>query len=260
MIELCVLDLDGTVLDPHQEKPVAPEVVKAVSRVLERGIQVTLATGRTLDYAAAVAKTLGLRLPLITSQGAVIGRPGQTLWQQLIDPEPARRVVEWADSCDRVVALYSHGLVYQRLELEQAQVYDHLFGGGRHRVQRFGPLFEERPLSKFIVVDEPPAETELKQLFEPDLQIVKTHQRLVEGTAAGVNKGSGLRRLLNHLQIDPGRTLVIGDNHNDLPMFEVAGLSVAMGQAESKVQEAADWIAPPVEEHGVVAALERFIP
>ena len=55
-IRLCVLDLDGTVLDPDREVPIAAPVVKAVARVLERGIGVTLATGRTLEYAAPRAR------------------------------------------------------------------------------------------------------------------------------------------------------------------------------------------------------------
>ena len=61
------------------------------------------------------------------------------------------------------------------------------------------------------------------------------------------------------LGIEPAQTMVVGDNDNDLPMFALVGLSVAMGQATPAVQRAADWVAPSVYEHGVAAALERFL-
>lgn len=258
-IRLCVLDLDGTVLDPDQEVPIAEPVVKAVARVLERGIGVTLATGRTLEYAAPRAQALGIELPLVTSQGAVVGGQAGVLWQKTIPERAARDALAWADCSHHVVAAYSHDTIVQNKELEPPAVYDHLFGAGRVVRPDLSRALAGEPLVKFIVVNEPDIEAQLRLLMEPEIAVVRTHARLIEGTAAGVNKGSGLSKLLELLAIEPGETMVVGDNDNDLPMFALAGLSVAMGQATPAVQRAADWVAPSFYEHGVAAALERFL-
>jgi hydroxymethylpyrimidine pyrophosphatase-like HAD family hydrolase len=51
----------------------------------------------------------------------------------------------------------------------------------------------------------------------------------------------------------------LGDQHNDLPMFARAGLSVAMGQAPDDVRAAAGHVARSNQEDGVADAIDRFI-
>jgi hydroxymethylpyrimidine pyrophosphatase-like HAD family hydrolase len=53
--------------------------------------------------------------------------------------------------------------------------------------------------------------------------------------------------------------MTIGDNFNDLEMLHYAGIGVAMGDAPEPVKQAADWVAPGVEQDGVAAALEQFL-
>jgi hydroxymethylpyrimidine pyrophosphatase-like HAD family hydrolase len=54
-------------------------------------------------------------------------------------------------------------------------------------------------------------------------------------------------------------TVAIGDNFNDVPMLEVAGLSVAMGNADPSVKEIADVVTLTNNEHGVAHAIEKYV-
>lgn len=56
----------------------------------------------------------------------------------------------------------------------------------------------------------------------------------------GVDKGSALRRASDLLAIDPTEAVAIGDSENDVSMFELAGRSVALGNADSMATEVAD--------------------
>ncbi|HJW83423.1 MAG TPA: HAD-IIB family hydrolase, partial [Anaerolineae bacterium] len=78
-------------------------------------------------------------------------------------------------------------------------------------------------------------------------------------TRSGVNKGTALKRLAEHLGIPLKRIAVIGDGGNDVSMFEVAGLAVAMGNAAPEVQAAADVVAPTNDAGGVAWALRELI-
>lgn len=266
--DLAILDLDGTIFDPAGDPDVDPRVVETVARVQAAGIPVTLATGRTLDFLEPLVRRLGLRLPVVAAQGAVVGRAdtGEILHEAPLSAETSREVVAWASRARRVVALYIHRCghplrVLQNLEVRSPEYYDQLFGTPRCLL-RARPLAEDERLLKFIAVN-PPQERDaagwLRRRFADRVHVTRTHEDLVEGTRPGVDKGSGVRMLLEHLEIDPERVLFIGDNENDLPVFRVVGTGIAMGTAPPRVRAAAAWVAPALAEAGAAVALERFL-
>jgi hypothetical protein len=73
------------------------------------------------------------------------------------------------------------------------------------------------------------------------------------------NKGYGLKAVAKHYNIPLEQTIAIGDNFNDVPMLEAAGLSVAMGNAEPEVKEMCDIVTRTNDEHGVAYAIRQFV-
>lgn len=80
----------------------------------------------------------------------------------------------------------------------------------------------------------------------------------IEINALGANKGNGLKTIAAYLNVPIENTMAIGDSDNDLSMIQQAGISVAMGNAEAKIKEAADVVAPSNEEDGAAKIIERF--
>lgn len=274
--DLVILDLDGTVLDLYRAGGISPAVQATIAAVQNRSVPVTVGTGRTLDYVRThVADPLGLRTPVVTAQGAVIGDPvtGRTLRTVPIPLETARRVAAWVEAERHTTAIYFQGAdgvrIYQTLGAEDpasAAFYDHVFGEPRTLLPSLLPLLAgvdaAAPL-KFIIdndpVDSPDVAPVLQAHFGKELSITRTHPRLVEGTAPGVDKGQGVLALCQILNIDPQRVLAIGDSDNDIPMLKVIGFGVAMGNATPGVKAVARWIAPPLDKDGVAVALHKFV-
>ena len=75
----------------------------------------------------------------------------------------------------------------------------------------------------------------------------------------GVNKGSGVAKLLSRLQIPPVACLCLGDAENDVEMLRLAGVGVAMGNARPAAREAADVVVGTDDEDGVAEAVHRFV-
>ena len=281
-IELVVLDMDGTIYGRQFAGGFSARVRRTIAAVQDAGTPVTIATGRIFDFVRAVAPDLGVSLPVITAQGAVIGDPisGEVLYEALIPQEAARSVAAWADTEERTTVFYLNGSGGRTRLVQSAPgtasecsgwegwdsaTYDHWFGSPRELHACLADVVCEpgaRPL-KFITVNdhtrEPDQTAALQQQFGGGVHMSRSHQLLVEGTAPMANKGHGLLFLSERLGINPDRVLAIGDNENDIPMLRAAGLAVCMGQATAVVQAAADWVAPTLEEDGAAVAMERFV-
>lgn len=272
--DLVVLDLDGTILDLYHHRPISAPVQAAIAAVQAAGIPVTIATGRTLDYVRAHVAHLNITTPVVTTQGAVVGDPvsGHIHYEADIPLALAREAMAWIDMHGYITAVYFHDdsghiVIYQNRGGPEPDFYTHVFGETRIYQPCFSDLLTDdqvRPPLKFILVEDQATTgvdlvSELRELFSPDLNISRTHPRLVEGTAQGIDKGQGVIRLCDLLGIDPKRVLAIGDSDNDIPILNAVGFGVAMGNATPGVMAAARWVAPPVEEDGAAVALRELI-
>ncbi|MBN9418022.1 MAG: HAD family phosphatase [Candidatus Eremiobacteraeota bacterium] len=265
--DLVVLDLDGTLLDPDREAPVRPAVKAAVAEALQRGVGITFATGRTWNYARQRIAELGLSLPMVSSHGAtLVAADGTVLSEQRLDDGLSRQLAARAHDLPEVFCFYYRNLatgqllIRQNRALEAMDVYHHLLGPETEVVDDLGAFLDDHQVLKFVVFDEhAEAPQRWGRWAGPLAHVSRTHHLLVEGTAPGIDKGVGVRRLIDHLQLDPARVLAVGDNFNDLPMFAAVGTSVAMGQSPDPVKKAATWIAPTFADDGVAAALRHFV-
>ncbi len=86
----------------------------------------------------------------------------------------------------------------------------------------------------------------------------KTELFYYEATAAGVDKGTGLERLCNYLKITPENVMALGDQANDAPMLEYAGIGVAMGNAVDYTKKHADAVTADCDHDGVAVAINKF--
>lgn len=276
--DLVVLDLDGTILNAYQRTPISEAVRDAIEAVQAAGVPVTIGTGRTLDYIRYhLPGDLRLTYPVIATQGAVIGDPmsGRVLIEIPLPLTDARAIAAFVDDHRYTTAFYfnttdGHTLIYQNAAgatPEQEALLHHLLGAPTALVEQFSPLLADEDAHPPIKVisfnhglpDAVDLLHEYQQRFSPPLTVTRTHEWLVEATAPGVDKGSGLLRLCELLGVDPQRVLAIGDSDNDIPMLEVAGFAIAMGNANARVKAVADWVAPSIDEEGAAVALRRWV-
>jgi Cof subfamily protein (haloacid dehalogenase superfamily) len=265
-LSLVALDLDGTVMCPYGKTPISTRCLSAVARLQQAGLPVTFVTGRTEDYALPIAQRFGVTTPIVTYNGGRLYCPAEqrVLHQAAIPEARTAELLDWLDGLIDVVAVYwgtDRGLrlVQNRCSGDPASD-DYLFGVPREIV---GSLADaQRPqqtLSKVIVVTREPMEGQLSQRFGQDVEAVRTHPDLFEILPSGVCKGAGVSRLCQHLDISPSRVLAVGDQHNDVATFRVAGYSVAMGDAPESVKAAARWTTGDFSDEGCAQVLEALL-
>ncbi len=275
--DLVVLDLDGTVMNPYRREAVSAAVLGAIAAAEAVGVKVTVGTGRTLDYIRHQMPTaLHLPHPVIAIQGAVIGdaMTGHVLAEQDLPLSDAYALANWVDENDFLAAFYvldddGHTHAFRNQfgrDRAEEELLEHLLGHPAESAASFTALLDRlapHPPIKVIVWNHPNYNMDVAQAmadrFGAHLSITRTHEWLVEATAAGVDKGSGLRKLCDLLGVDIARVIAVGDSDNDIPMLRAAGLGVAMGNANDRVKAVADWIAPSLDEDGVAATIRQWV-
>ena len=257
--KLFVFDLDGTIL--NEKIVLSPRVESAIRFAVGCGHKVTLASGRGCPPTQLFARRLGIREPVICYQGAVVESPdGKPLLLETMPVSTAREIAKWAAENDLDVTMYQDGKVLTRGIRQGSAFYNRWFGLPVEVVDDLESAVKE--VIKFIVTIPPEENDSVREMaqkaFGDRVQVVKSHEFFVELVPKGISKGTALEFLASHLGVRREDVIAVGDNENDLEMILWAGTGVAMGNASPNLIEAADWVAPSVENDGVVDVLARY--
>lgn len=79
-----------------------------------------------------------------------------------------------------------------------------------------------------------------------------------EITSYHINKAIGMDAVVKYFHADIKDTIAIGDGFNDLPMFEKAHLSIAMGNAPQEIKDKADRITTSLDDDGIYHAFKEL--
>ena len=121
---------------------------------------------------------------------------------------------------------------------------------------------DPRPIEElFFLTDSEETKLDLQRTLSalPGIGFADPFPRDLEVMAGGIDKGEGLRFLLDRLGLDPSEAMAIGDGGSDLPMLRAAGVGVAMGNSIRAVKDGADWVTGSNDENGVALAIEKYI-
>ena len=72
----------------------------------------------------------------------------------------------------------------------------------------------------------------------------------------GINKATGLKKVLDILDVVPAETVAIGDSQTDIPLFDMCGYSIALNHAEEHVKNRAKYVVSGKEGEGLIDAIE----
>jgi len=76
----------------------------------------------------------------------------------------------------------------------------------------------------------------------------------------GVNKGTGFHEIMKRLSISSDDVIAIGDSDTDIPLFQVAKTSIALGNSSNYVKSQATMTTSAKSGDGVIEALDKLAP
>lgn len=284
MIKFLALDLDGTLLNSRGKIPEENKI--AIRKAEEKGVLVTIATGRRFRDARPVALEIGFNAPIVTHNGALLkfAESLETVEFSLLKNETVREILRVGKSFggDALVSADPHGkgtLLYdtvsdQNLPLKKYIAWSKTLHGDdaeesvRH-VQNLEKVVENIEVVHVSFSGGCAAMFEMQRVLADELQdsvnILATIYNQLDFTLLDIlppdaSKGIGIEKLALKHGFSHENVMVCGDNFNDLEMLEFAGTPVVMGNAAPELKEREDFYTTlSNDENGVAEAIERFI-
>jgi len=271
---LYVSDLDGTLLDGNGQLP--ENSVQRINRLIDNGLNFTIATARNYDSAYPLLKGLNIKHPVILFNGVYLTElhTGENIFfSDFISLDIIRKMVSIVEIHNVEPFIYTYGeehfVYYKGVDNRGAQSYIDIISSDK-RTQKVDEFIfsENEQISGFLLIDRSevlgPVYAELNSLYADELNIYYARDvsnpefHWLQSFHQKASKGRMLKQMTGYLGIPLSNTVVFGDYLNDLDMFKVAGYSIAVENALPEVKSSAHLIISSNVDQGVIFYLESL--
>ena len=258
-----VSDVDGTLLT--DDKMLTARAQAAAAQLRASGIGFSIISSRPPRGLRMLLEPLGVTTPVGGFNGGVIATSDlAVIAEHSLSPQIARRAVDLLDGHGVEVWVFS-GLDWL------ARHCDGPYFGLEERTVRFGPTLVENfgpsldTTAKIVGVSKDfqllaRCEREMGAVLGDRATVARSQPYYLDITHPLANKGFALSEIAKLSGVPLAEIATIGDGGNDVAMFELSGLSIAMGNASPEVRRAADFVTDSNSEDGFANAIDRSHP
>ena len=281
-MKLIALDLDGTTL--NSKKEMTEETVRAIKRAQQQGHIVMALSGRPFFSINMELAKYGLNCPVGGNNGTELYVDGKLEELISLNLSQSQRIVSELEKekmpykISTDISTFAHKDWLERFEevVASGRVPKEHFAHKDYKMfttppHVYGQPFFNQPdeivnkdshVVKFLIIAlDPEQKKRMQKKLETieEIYVTSSSPFNIEVMHLNGNKGNGLKSMARYFNISLEDTVAIGDERNDIPMFNVAGLSIAMGNAEEEVQKHCDIVTLTNDENGVAHAIEKYI-
>ena len=266
MIKAIFIDIDGTLRDSNRN--LSKRTIDTIKRISNKGILVILCSGRPRKYTEQISRECFASRYIITSSGGNIYdyEQNKVLYANEMNKEAIIKLYEITNSEDvRFIMNVGEGRVVNKVKnadqekkLEE-DIREFVYKNNVVQCTIADSDFDK--IKNLIPKIEEVENVEIKNRHKSLLDTKFKDDKTIFCDIANIdsNKGNAVKKLLEILNIKKEETIAIGDDINDLSMFEQVGYKVAMKNAVDIVKENADEITLSNDEDGVAVFLDKII-
>jgi Cof subfamily protein (haloacid dehalogenase superfamily) len=260
--KIVVFDIDGTLLDSRQ---ILQERTRAVLRKCqEKGILVTIATGKNWDAVRPLARQLDIQSPLILSNGALLADLAGTFEKKKVIPgDVMRGIIRVCRQQGMDLVIYLGDQVYVERMTHNLSFLETFGSVAMNQIGSWESLGDQlSEVHKCMVIDRqsPQSLARLEAILREEvsntLEYCLAMPEILDMTPQGATKGAGLRDLCAQLKIPLSAVIAFGDGNNDIEILTEAGLGVSLSNGMVQAKACADLVVPSNDENGPAQFLE----
>ncbi len=245
------LDIDGTLISDSFEIPERNK--KAIAAAREKGHMVFINTGRSYGNIPPQLHSQFDVDGIIAGSGVMITMGGETVHKMSMNKELVRRLVEYA------FEYLEYWYIFEGLK----RIYD-------ISIDNDDVSGYKIPLKKpddYILMNDDEIQViamgvkvpeDFKERFKDEITVFQ-FDTYADCVIKGVNKATGIEKVLELTGIKKENTIAIGDSNNDFDMINYAGIGVAMANSQQSILDIADYVTASAKDCGVSQAIEKFL-
>lgn len=261
------IDLDGTLL--RKDHSVSERNQKAIQRCLEEGILVYLVTGRPYCFAKHLALQIDKRIKVISANGGIY-EIGNCRICRYIEAQALLQVIDVLEENQMKAFFKGVHEFYTHEPYDHRFLYDHENASYEqdlkvcsHTELSWDEVRKNaKHIAKVLVYHrDEDALIKARNQIEciQDVEVTDYQRISFDITAYQVNKGNSIRQVLKEHQLQKEDFMAIGDGHNDIAMFQEAGIRVGMENADEDVKKYCTYISKDYMHDGVAHAIDYFL-
>lgn len=271
--KLVCIDVDGTLLNSKHK--ITERTKKILLEAHKKGIHIVICTGRMYTDAEYYSNLIGVKSPVIASNGAFIKEKDndKVIYKDVLGESLSLVLLElFRKHSIKPYFCTPNKFYYGNIMFQLYYIATKILGIRRNRFdaeyvfswRRWEKVLQKEKdnVVKCEIIYRDPALicellNELKNMDQ--LEIVDSSRYNIEITRKGVSKGKAVEMLASLYHVKREEIITIGDSENDLSMIEYAGLGIAMGNALDSIKQKADHVTASNDNDGVAKAIDQFV-
>lgn len=253
MYKAIISDIDNTLVPIKGDgSNINSDTARAVANALAQSFHVSVATGRGWKSAQPIVQKLGLTDPCIIEGGSCIINPmtAQIIWQKLLDSTTSNQIAKTFKKYNKGSGLIKSSGKPERIPLQD--VTDYSFEN--RVIYLLGVDVEVAQNIKEAIDQIPNVVANITTPSWAGLNLYDVHVTNVQGT-----KMHALLEWAKIMSLKTDEIIAMGDSTNDLPLFKVAGLKIAVGNATNDLKATADLIAPDCQNDALSTVINKYL-
>lgn len=262
-IQMVAIDCDETLL--RSDNTVSEYIKDVLHRLQDKGVRITIATGRMYQTAKPVGMSLQLgNVPMILFSGGLIQEleSGRKLFERTVPLDTVQRIWKIASQYGWHIQSYVDDHLLCHHQDWQSDVYEQQTGA---KAEFLGDLLyelKEEP-NKLIAIDSIETIDRIIHILTPivgnAVTLVRSQKDFLEITAPHVSKGAALERLAYEYGINLENMISFGNAENDISMLSKTGYAVAVENAVDHVKSVAHEVCGHHNDDGVAQWIEKHL-
>lgn len=253
-MQLYVSDLDGTLL--NTDKEISAYSKKELNKLIDQGIDFTIATARTPATVVEMLEGLNIKLPITLMNGVLIYDINDRKYIDIkeIEKNSVERLIDIFEGLNKQVFIYAikdnHLFVYHKeiINKHEQKYFDercHKTLKTFVKVDNYKEALKDSKVINFVILDDFDIVKRVHdQVKNIEGLIAEYHQDIYgdghyfyEVYSDKASKANGIKYLQRY--VDGTEVISFGDNLNDVPMFEMSTECYAMGNAVDTLKKIA---------------------
>ena len=261
-IKLIASDMDDTLL--NSKNVISERNGATIRKAIDAGIVFLIATGRMYVSVKPYADALGLDVPLVTYNGALVkgSKSGKVYYEHPLKLATALELLDYCKEKDYYIQSYQGDELWVKEATVFSAYYTQISGIPATPVGERLYHPEAAPYKLLAMTKPEDFQTvwqDVQQRFDGKVTVTSSRDNFLELMEPGVNKWNAVKAVAEVYGIKPEEVMCIGDSNNDLSMIENAGIGVAVANAKPAVQAAAKLVTASNDDDGVAKAIETVL-